>query len=52
MEQWVDKGQPKAIDLLREYTRQLLEELRAPEDHDDLIQKGESFIQKFGPIGK
>jgi trimethylamine--corrinoid protein Co-methyltransferase len=47
MEQWVDKGQPKAIDLLREYTRQLLRDLKAPEDHDELIQKGEAFIDKL-----
>ncbi len=49
MEKWMDQGQPKAIDLLRQYTRQLLSELKAPEDHDELINKGEEFIRNYYP---
>lgn len=49
MEKWMEQGQPKAIDLLRQYTRQLLSELEAPEDHDELINKGEEFIRNYSP---
>jgi len=45
MEKWVDEGRPDAMKVLREYTRNLLSELEAPEDHDELLAKGEEFIQ-------
>jgi trimethylamine--corrinoid protein Co-methyltransferase len=47
LEAWQDNGQPKALQFLRERTRQLLNESLPPEDHDDLIAKGEVFIDKF-----
>ncbi len=46
LEAWLQKGQPKALDLLRTRTRQLLEDSPPPEDHDDLIGRGEAFIQE------
>jgi trimethylamine--corrinoid protein Co-methyltransferase len=48
MENWVEAGRPQAMDVLRQYTRQLLSELEAPGDHDALLVKGEAFIEKLG----
>ena len=45
METWVEKGHPAAIDVLREYTRQLLKGLRPPADHDEILARGEAFIR-------
>ncbi|HLE13612.1 MAG TPA: trimethylamine methyltransferase family protein [Anaerolineales bacterium] len=47
LETWQDQGRPQADRLLREYTRQLLAEGAPPGDHDELIARGEAFIQKF-----
>jgi trimethylamine--corrinoid protein Co-methyltransferase len=47
MEKWQANGRPPAIDLLREHTRQLLDGLQAPEDHDELMGRGEAFIQRI-----
>lgn len=44
LEQWQDKGQPRAEEMVRTLTRQLMEELHPPEDHDELIARGEAFI--------
>ena len=46
-EAWRQEGCPKADDKLREHTRQMLENLEAPEDHDDLIGRGEAFIDSI-----
>jgi trimethylamine--corrinoid protein Co-methyltransferase len=48
MENWVEAGRPQAMDVLRQYTRQLLTELKAPGDHDDLLLRGEAFIAGLG----
>jgi trimethylamine--corrinoid protein Co-methyltransferase len=45
-DQWLAQGRPKAEDVLRRHTRDLLDNLRVPEDHDDLIAAGEAFIEK------
>jgi trimethylamine--corrinoid protein Co-methyltransferase len=47
MEKWKANGRPPAIDLLREHTRQLLAGLQAPEDHDELMARGEAFIKRI-----
>jgi trimethylamine--corrinoid protein Co-methyltransferase len=47
LEKWQAEGRPPAIDLLRQHTRQLLAELQAPEDHDELMARGEAFIQRI-----
>lgn len=44
LEKWVEQGHPKADQLVRERARDLLETSQPPIDHDDLIAKGESFI--------
>ncbi len=41
---WQEVGQPKAEKLLREKTMDLFTKLSAPDDHDDLMGKGEEFI--------
>jgi trimethylamine--corrinoid protein Co-methyltransferase len=45
-ESWLAQGRPKALDRLRSYTQGLLDELRPPRDHDELIGNGECFIQE------
>ena len=47
MEKWQAEGRPQAIDLLRAHTRQLLDGLQAPEDHDELMGRGEAFIRRI-----
>ncbi len=46
LEKWQAQGQPQALDLLRAYTRELLGGLTPPEDHAELLARGEEFIQK------
>jgi len=48
LEEWEEKGQPRFEDLLREHTRELLEEQTPVDDHDELIAKGEAFIKALG----
>lgn len=48
LEEWEEKGQPRFEDLLREHTRELLEDQTPLDDHDDLIAKGEAFIEALG----
>jgi trimethylamine--corrinoid protein Co-methyltransferase len=48
LEEWQDQGQPRADDLLRTYTRRLLEDARPPEDHAELMSRGEAFIHNLG----
>ncbi len=45
MEKWQEAGQPTAHQVLREKTRTLLASAPAPDDHDDLMGKGEEFIR-------
>ncbi len=45
LDQWQDKGNPKADDMLRRHTLDLLNDLRPPDDHAELIAKGEAFIR-------
>ena len=47
METWVEKGCPAAIDVLRQYTLQLLSELQAPGDHAEIMAKGEALIKRL-----
>ena len=44
LEQWQAEGEPRADDLIRKYTRQLLADLSAPKDYEALTAKGEAFI--------
>lgn len=47
LETWLEKGQPQAIQLLRERTMALLDGAQPPVDHDELLARGESFIRDF-----
>jgi trimethylamine--corrinoid protein Co-methyltransferase len=44
MEQWQLESQPTAQKVLREKTVELLANAPAPDDHDDLMARGEAFI--------
>ena len=46
LDQWQAKGSPKADKLLRSHTCELLLDLPVPDDHSDLIGRGESFIRE------
>ena len=46
LEKWQSKGHPKADEFLRQHTIRLMDNLPQPADHDELIAKGERFIQK------
>ena len=45
IDEWQARGRPRAEDLLKGYTRQLLDESKPPENHSELLAKGESFIK-------
>ena len=47
LEKWQSRGCPKADEFLKKYTIQKIDNMCAPEDHDELIEKGERFIDKF-----
>jgi trimethylamine--corrinoid protein Co-methyltransferase len=47
IEAWRQQGQPRADEKLRIHTRQVLEGLEAPDDHDDLIGRGEAYIRSI-----
>jgi len=48
LEEWLERGSPRADERLRQRTRQLLDEVCPPEDHDDLMARGEAFIRALG----
>jgi trimethylamine--corrinoid protein Co-methyltransferase len=45
LDEWQARGRPRAEDLLKGYTRQLLDESKPPENHSELLVQGESFIE-------
>ncbi len=47
LEKWQAQGRPQAIDILRQKTRQLLDHPLVPEDHDELVARGEEFIKSL-----
>ena len=48
LEEWEARGRPRFEDLLRQQTCQLLEDQTPLDDYDDLIAKGEAFIEALG----
>jgi trimethylamine--corrinoid protein Co-methyltransferase len=46
MEKWIEAGQPHVQKKLSEYAVEFLRDLPAPEDHEELMRKGEEFIGK------
>jgi trimethylamine--corrinoid protein Co-methyltransferase len=47
MEKWQAEGQPFARQVLREKTRALLADLAVPADYEEVMAKGEAFIQAW-----
>jgi len=47
MEAWQEAGKPNPQNLLIDYTVNLLNDLKAPEDYQDLTARGEAFIKKL-----
>jgi len=47
VDDWLRQERPRAGDSLRNHTRDLLEELAPPENHDELIARGEAFIESL-----
>jgi len=45
LEKWQAQGMPRIEDRLRQQTIQMMESAHPPEDHDEWIGRGESFIQ-------
>ena len=46
MEKWIEAGQPHVQKRLKEYGVEFLKELPVPEDHEELMRKGEGFIER------
>ncbi len=44
LEKWEEKGRPKAGEVLRRHTHDLLNEITPPPDHDEILAVGEEFI--------
>jgi trimethylamine:corrinoid methyltransferase-like protein len=44
LESWQERGSPRAEDLLRKHTVELMETHPPPPDRMDLLARGESFI--------
>jgi trimethylamine--corrinoid protein Co-methyltransferase len=51
LERWQERGQPQTLELLRQRTAHLLEETQAPDDHAELIARGERWISRLGQSG-
>jgi trimethylamine---corrinoid protein Co-methyltransferase len=47
LEKWVEIGRPRADSLVRERALDLLASAPAPEDHDEILRRGEELIQKL-----
>ncbi len=48
MEKWLSAGQPHVQKKLSEYAVEYMKDMPIPEDHAELIAKGEEFIREFG----
>jgi trimethylamine--corrinoid protein Co-methyltransferase len=47
LEAWQDNGSPLALEYLKQRTVKLLRESPPPDDHDDLLTRGEAFIARL-----
>ena len=47
LDNWQARGCPRTEDVLKEYTRQLIADSKPPENHPELVEKGEAFITHF-----
>ncbi len=48
LEEWEERGRPRYEDLLRDHTRDLIRGATLLDDHDDLVARGEAFIEARG----
>jgi trimethylamine--corrinoid protein Co-methyltransferase len=48
LEAWQERGGPRADDLLRRYTIELMASHPAPPDRDALVERGEAWIRRAG----
>ena len=49
LEKWQERGAPEAGELVRQYTRRLLDSLEPPEDHAELMARGEAILKDGVP---
>jgi trimethylamine--corrinoid protein Co-methyltransferase len=49
LEEWQSRGEPAAINLLRQRTCELIQSAAPPPGNDDLLAKGEEFIRRQAP---
>ncbi|NIO03181.1 MAG: hypothetical protein GTN74_00815 [Proteobacteria bacterium] len=47
MEDWQARGCPRTHEFLKDHVQRLIASLKAPEDHSDVMAKGEGFINKL-----
>jgi trimethylamine--corrinoid protein Co-methyltransferase len=47
LEEWQERGCPRAEEVLRQYTRRLIASLEAPDGCDDILERGEAFIRSL-----
>jgi trimethylamine--corrinoid protein Co-methyltransferase len=47
MEKWLEAGQPHAQTRLKEYSIEFLKDLPVPEDYEELMRKGEQFVEEW-----
>jgi trimethylamine:corrinoid methyltransferase-like protein len=47
LEDWQAKGCPRAEEVLRRYTKQLIDGLKPPDGHEELTERGEAFIERY-----
>jgi trimethylamine--corrinoid protein Co-methyltransferase len=47
LEKWVELGSPRADSLVRERARDLLANAPAPDDHDEILGKGERLLERL-----
>lgn len=47
-QKWEEAGKPTATQVLREKTRELLDNPKVPEDCDEILEKGAQYIEKLG----
>ena len=48
LDEWQSGKHPNADAVLRRHTCELMENITPPDDHDELIERGEEFIRKIG----
>ncbi len=47
LEKWVEIGSPRADSLIRERAQELLVNAPAPDDHDEILRRGEDLIKRL-----